>query len=144
MRVSFIVRILHNASAVTLITGGGPGEGVHGIEPADQVHDLDADGPPTALQAVENNKQVPKHRAQLWSLIPVAQLPVEDGSYRIVSKTGLVLDLTSNNNEGTYTLNIISYIRLTRFCLSIAHGLDSRHDVDQKVGHDSWWAGTYR
>ena len=126
-----IVRILHNASAVTLITGGGPGEGVHGIEPNDQVHDLDADGPPTALQAVENNKQVPKHRAQLWSFLPVAQLPVEDGSYRIVSKTGLVLDLTTNNNEGTYTLQYYLYftyiqLNLFSFIISLRPGFTAR------------------
>jgi len=103
-------RILNDndGQAVTLITGG-PGEEVHDIAEADQVLDLHADGPPIALQPVENN-----NRAQIWSFLPVAQLPVEDGSYQIVnSQTGLVLDLTENNAGAP------------------VHGLESEHEVDQ-------------
>jgi hypothetical protein len=107
---------LADGPAVTLITGGGPGEGVHNIPEADQVLDLDADGPPIAITLVEINNQAPKYRAQLWSFIPVAQLPLEDGSYQIVnSQTGLVLDLTGDNvnDPGTYTFNIVLYAPTT-------------------------------
>ena len=92
-------RILDNADrAVTLITGGGPDDGGHNILAADRVPDLHADGPPIAMQIVTNDKTVPKYRAQLWSFLPVAQLPIKNGTYKIVnSQTQLVLDLTGNN-----------------------------------------------
>lgn len=133
-------RILRQSDgqAVTLITGGGPGEGIHNIAEADHVLDLHADGPPIATQIVEINNQAPKYRAQLWSFIPVVQLPVEDGSYRIVnSQTGLVLDLSGNNanDPGTYTLNFFSMHlqSLTSFHSLLVHGLVSQSGVDQRV-----------
>ncbi|KAF8804973.1 hypothetical protein BYT27DRAFT_7193684 [Phlegmacium glaucopus] len=88
-------RILHDGQAVTLITGGGAEAAAHNILPAHQVLDLHADGPPIALQARDN-----ANRAQIWSFLPIAQLPVENGIYRIVNETGLVLDLTAGNDAG--------------------------------------------
>ncbi|KIM35072.1 hypothetical protein M413DRAFT_432892 [Hebeloma cylindrosporum] len=105
----------NNGPAITLITGAGPGEGVHNIPQTDQVLDLDADGPPIAIQAVEGNDKAPKYRAQLWSFIPVAPLPVEEGSYQIVNaQTGLVLDLTGNSVNDP------------------VHGVVSQQGVDQR------------
>ena len=89
-------RILFNGLAVTLVTG----QEVYNIQDRDRVLDLHADGPPIALQRVEDG-----NRAQLWSFL-VATSPVtqalRNGSYQIVnSQTGLVLDLT-DDNAGTH------------------------------------------
>jgi hypothetical protein len=88
--------------AVTLITGG-PGDEAHGVPDNRKVLDLYGDGPCIALQdVVDANQQ--KFRAQLWSFLPVAQLPIKDGTYKIVNnQTQLVLDLTGNNANGPGT-----------------------------------------
>jgi len=97
----------------TLITGG-PGEGVHEVPGPRQVLDLYADGPAIAIQDTADANQQ-KYRAQLWSFLPVAQLPIKDGTYQIVNvQTGLVLDLTVNN-EGMCTLNIVLSLTTAEF-----------------------------
>ncbi|KAF8815950.1 hypothetical protein BYT27DRAFT_7186437 [Phlegmacium glaucopus] len=91
-------RILHGGQAVTLIKGGGAEAVAHNILAVHhQVSDRHADGPPIALQAM-----VDTNHAQIWSFLPVAQLPVEDGTYRIVNQTGLILN-SNGAGPGAYT-----------------------------------------
>lgn len=136
-------RILNrNGRPATLITGG-PGDEIHDVPGPRQVLDLYADGPAIAIQdEADDNQQ--KYRAQLWSFIPVAQLPIKDGTYQIVNvQTGLVLDLTVSN-EGMCTLNIVlSLITAESFSVSLVNGVVSSQD-NQKVKYKCWSTGTSR
>ena len=86
--------------AVTLVTG----EGVHGINPV--FNDRHANGPPIVLRPVPANT-APIDSAQIWSFLPVAQLPVEDGTYKIVnSRTRTVLGFEGDAVDGEHIKNV--------------------------------------
>jgi len=142
-------RIKHANYAVTLATGGP--DDTHNINPNNQIPDLHADGPPIVLEAeVAEAAQTEtperkietknKQRAQIWSLRPVAELPLADGTYQIVnSRTGTVLGVAADNT-GTYTLNIVSiHLQvLTSSCLSLVQGEQSQaNQPKQKARHES-------
>jgi hypothetical protein len=97
---------LFNDLAVTLVNG----QEVYKIEDCDRVVDLYADGPPIALQPVEEN-----NRAQIWSFLeansPVTPALKNDRAYKIVnSHTGTVLDVANTvGNPGTHTLNNVFF-----------------------------------
>jgi hypothetical protein len=141
-------RILFNDLAVTLVTG----KEVYNIQDRDRVLDLHADGPPIALQPVEDDNRAQKYRAQLWSFLAATLLvtpALQNGrAYKIVnSQTGTVLDVADTvGKPGTHTLNIVSiHLQpLTSFRLSLVHGLVSKGEGEHKVGHESWSAGTSR
>lgn len=103
-------RIMFDQLAATLITGSRPDEVMHAIPMGNRVFDLQADDAPLVLRGVPEHPS-PIDSAQLWSFIPVVELPVEPGTYKIISSHArLVLDLSDNGNvdtNGTHTLNIV-------------------------------------
>ncbi|KAF8666338.1 hypothetical protein AX14_006484 [Amanita brunnescens Koide BX004] len=84
-------RITLGQLAATLITGSTPQD--PNILENDRVFDLQADGAPLVLRGVPVHPS-PIDSAQLWSFIPVVELPVKPGTYKIISSHArLVLDL---------------------------------------------------
>ncbi|KAF8666339.1 hypothetical protein AX14_006484 [Amanita brunnescens Koide BX004] len=138
-------RITLGQLAATLITGSTPQD--PNILENDRVFDLQADGAPLVLRGVPVHPS-PIDSAQLWSFIPVVELPVKPGTYKIISSHArLVLDLQGGavDTNGTHTLNNAPTPASADFLPFIISSWreEGRNRRRPEVGHRQAWQRLY-